>query len=376
MEFRFDDDQLQVAALAAEVLTDRAEVERVRAVEQDEAGFDRELWRTLGDTGLLGVALPESVGGSGLGMLGLVALLEQQGRRVAPVPLWSAVATAGFPIAEFGSAGQQQRWLPGLLDGTHVLTGGFEQAADGSEPVRGTRSGDRIRLSGRLASVPGGGVAVAVVVPVDLGGDEVVLAVVPTDHPGVRITPVDATDRVNAAAVDLDGVELGPDDVLAGAGPSAAEWTRTRGRVALAALMVGVGEEALRMTAAYTSQRHQFGRPLSTNQAVPLRAADAHLDVEAIRLTTRRAAWDLDRGAEHEGRVAALVAKLWAARGGLRIVHATQHLHGGLGADVDYPIHRYFLWGRQVAFTLGSAAAVQARLGDLLETAPPIGAPA
>ena len=81
----------------------------------------------------------------------------------------------------------------------------------------------------------------------------------------------------------------------------------------------------------------------------------------------------MDTGKDEESEAAALVAKWWASRGGLRVVHATQHLHGGMGADIDYPIHRYFLWGRQIAFTLGSAAAIGAALGDQLEKGASIG---
>lgn len=141
-------------------------------------------------------------------------------------------------------------------------------------------------------------------------------------------------------------------------------------------MQLGVCGQALKTTAEYTSQRIQFDRPLSTNQAVAVRAADAYLDTEAIRLTTRRAAWLLDAGREQEAESAVLVATWWASRGGLRVVHATQHLHGGIGADVDYPIHRYFLWGRQLCFTLGGADATAAELGDVLGSAPRIGAPA
>ncbi|BCQ07831.1 hypothetical protein JMUB5695_01254 [Mycobacterium heckeshornense] len=83
----------------------------------------------------------------------------------------------------------------------------------------------------------------------------------------------------------------------------------------------------------------------------------------------------IDTGQEDAARTAALVAKWWASGAGLRVVHATQHLYGGIAADVDYPMHRYFLWGRQIAFSLGSAAAVAADFGALLPSAPPIGAP-
>lgn len=373
MDFDLDEDLEQVQKLAGKVFGDLTTQQRLREVEQAD-GFDRALWQALVDTDLLGIALPEEAGGAGMGVTGLMVLLEQQGRRVAPVPLWSALATAALPIAEHGSPAQRERWLTGLLDGSLILTGSFEQLADGSEPLSGSRDGSTLRVSGTLALVPGGSVADAIVVPVALDSGDHVVAILPADRGGLTVTQVRATDQLNAAAAVLDGVELSQEDLLPGADASAVEGVRARARLALCALAIGVGEEALRMTAEYTSQRHQFGRPLSTNQAVPLRAADAYLNIEAIRLTTHRAAWHLDRGEEHEGRVAAMVAKLWGSRGGLSAVHATQHLHGGLGADIDYPIHRYFLWGRQIAFTMGSAAAVQTQLGDLLEVAPAIGA--
>ena len=204
-------------------------------------------------------------------------------------------------------------------------------------------------------------------------------SLVPTDRAGVTVVPVAATSNESAGAVAFEDVVLTEDDLLPADGTAVVAWTRRRLRVALAAVALGVCEEDLRITAAYTSERVQFGRPLSTNQAVAVRASDAYLDTEAIRLTTLKAAWLLDHpehGGEEAAESASLVAKWWASVGGLRVVLAGQHLHGGIGADVDYPIHRYFLWGRQVAFSLGSGDAIAAELGDVLPTAPRIGAPA
>ncbi|RFU20551.1 acyl-CoA dehydrogenase family protein [Geodermatophilus marinus] len=376
MQFELDDDLVAVRDLTEKIFSDRADAERVRHVEAAESGHDRELWRILADAGVLGIPLPEEAGGAGMGMLGLVTLLEQQGRRVAPVPLWAALATAALPIATFGTPEQVERWLPGLADGSVVLTGAFDPPTGRAVTVAAEEDAGALQLSGHLLSVPAAGVAAAVLVPVSLPSGEIAVTMVPTDRPGVTISPLDVTSRESYAAVHLDGVTVSADEVLPGDGAEIARWTRRRARVALSAVQLGVCSEALRMTARYTSERVQFGRPLSTNQAVAVRAADAHLDIESIRLTTQRAAWLMDLGQEEEAEAASLVAKWWASRGGLRVVHATQHLHGGIGADVDYPIHRYFLWGRQVAFTLGSADAVVAELGDALEHGGNIGAPA
>lgn len=367
MDFDLNDDLGAVRELAAKIFADRASIDRVVAVEK-QGGFDADLWRVLAEADLLGICLSERDGGAGLGMSGLAVLLEEVGRHVAPVPLWNAIAGGVLPVAQFGSEDQRNRILPRVLDGSTLLVGAFDDTVS----VTATRHGDELGLTGEVASVPAGAQADLVLVPVK-EDEQVHLVLVPTAN--LSVTPVEVTSRESHASIAFSKARVTAQDILV-SGEDALQWTLRRLRVALAAVSVGVCAQALATTAKYTSERVQFGRPLSTNQAVAVRAADAYLDTEAIRVCTQRAAWLLDESREDEAEIAALVAKWWASRGGLRVVHATQHLHGGIGADVDYPIHRYFLWGRQVAFTLGTADALAAELGDRLPSAPPIGAPA
>ncbi|MEO7070248.1 MAG: acyl-CoA dehydrogenase family protein [Nostocoides sp.] len=374
MEFEFNEDLSDVRGLADQIFSAQSDVTHLRTVEQS-GGHDAKLWKSLADSDLLGIALPEEAGGAGMGMLGLMAVLEQQGRRVASVPLWSSIAGAALPIAEFGSPEQISAWLPGLIDGSHIVTGALETGFGYDVPVRAEADGDGWRLHGEIASVPAADVAAALLAPVRLPDGGVAVVLVRTDADGLARTPLSVTNYESSATVSFDGVSVAAGDVLPGDGAQILAWTVRRARVALASIAIGVCSEALAQTAAYTSQRIQFGRPLSTNQAVAVRAADAYLDSESIRLTTQRAAWLMDLGKEDEAEAAALVAKYWASKGGLRAVHATQHLHGGMGADIDYPIHRYFLWGRQIAFTLGSAGSIGAELGDALERGASIGSP-
>ncbi|QCB51422.1 acyl-CoA dehydrogenase [Rhodococcus sp. PAMC28707] len=374
MEFEFNEELSDVRGLADQIFSAQSDVTHLRMVEQS-GGHDAKLWKSLADSDLLGIALPEEAGGAGMGMLGLMAVLEQQGRRVASVPLWSSIAGAALPIAEFGSPEQISAWLPGLIDGSHIVTGALETGFGSDVPVRAEADGDGWRLHGEIASVPAADVAAALLVPVRLPDGGVAVVLVRTDADGLARTPLSVTSYESSAAVSFDGVSVAAGDVLPGDGAQILAWTVRRARVALASIAIGVCSEALAQTAAYTSQRVQFGRPLSTNQAVAVRAADAYLDTESIRLTTQRAAWLMDLGKEDEAEAAALVAKYWASKGGLRAVHATQHLHGGMGADVSYPIHRYFLWGRQIAFSLGSAGAIGTELGDALEKGASIGSP-
>ena len=131
---------------------------------------------------------------------------------------------------------------------------------------------------------------------------------------------------------------------------------------------VGVCAEALRLTAEYTKTREQFERPIATFQAVGQRAADAYIDTEAVRLTAWQAVWRLSEGLPATESVA--IAKFWTAEGGQRVVHAAQHLHGGMGVDRDYPLHRYFLWAKQIELTLGGGTQHLLELGKILADEP------
>ena len=139
------------------------------------------------------------------------------------------------------------------------------------------------------------------------------------------------------------------------------ESLRTRALVALCAVQLGVAERALRIAAEYTTGREQFGRPIGSFQAVQQRMADAFIDVEAIRWTTWHAAWLIAHGRPADR--AARIAKFWAAEAGARVAATAQHVHGGIGIDITYPLHRYFLWAKHNELTLGPAAAQLAHLG-------------
>ena len=172
-----------------------------------------------------------------------------------------------------------------------------------------------------------------------------------------------ATSKAERAAIEVAGREI------AISNPSKVYFPEAGiTKLEVVRYYLAVAEGALRMAADYTSERQQFGRPLSTFQGVALKAADAYIDTEAMRVTLWQAAWRLTAGLDATREV--MVAKWWAAEGGQRVVHITQHLHGGMGADVDYPVHRYFLWGKQIEDTLGGASAQLARLGRALAEAP------
>jgi 3-oxocholest-4-en-26-oyl-CoA dehydrogenase beta subunit len=371
MDFTFNEEQHAVQEAVEGIFSGLVTPERVQQVEATEDRFDRELWAELAQADLLGLSVPEAFGGGGYGVVELALVLEGQGRVVAPVPLWTTVALGAMPIAEFGSEALKSSILPGVVAGDLVLTAALADVTDdiarggtGRPAVTGKSDADGVVLSGTAFAVPSAHVADRVLIPA-LVDDGVVIAVIDPRAPGVTMERAVTTNREIHPHLHLDGVTVAADDLLCGGDPSkgqdALAWILNRGWTGLCALQVGVTEAAVAQTAAYLNTREQFGRPLATFQGTMLRAADAAIDTETIRVTMWQAAWRLDHGLEAD--VAVSVASWFASESGQRAVHATQHLHGGMGADVEYPIHRYFLWGKQIELMLGPPSAQLARLG-------------
>ena len=373
MDFSFTEEQVATRDLAKQILDDRVTHERLKELEAGGESFDRDTWAELAKAGLLGIALPESVGGSGLGFVALSLLFEQVGRTVAPVPALPTIVLGALPIAEFGTDAQRQAHLPGVVAGETVLTAALVEL--GTDPAHPTttarRDGDAWVLNGEKTCVPAGLVADRALVSARAGDNgSIVVAIVDTDAAGLIRERQDTTTGIPEAQFRLDGVRVAEADILGdpSSGAAIVEWIVGRADTALASIATGVCEQALAMTAEYTKTREQFERPIATFQAVGQRAADAYIDTEAIRLTALQAAWRLDEGLPAAAEVA--IAKFWAADGGQRVVHAAQHLHGGIGVDRDYPLHRYFLWAKHLELTLGGATPQLLKLGAILATEP------
>ncbi|WP_411121310.1 acyl-CoA dehydrogenase family protein [Streptomyces sp. x-19] len=357
MDFTPTEEQRAAGDLAAEIFGDLSTPERLAALG---AATDADLWKALCAAGLPG-AVAET------GLLGLVLMLEEQGRTTAQVPFAASCAYGLLGVGAHGSDAQRARLLPGLTDGTEVATGAFARGGARPVTVDGAAGSGRARLIGTVAVVPWLCEATVLLVP----DAQRRLWLVRTDEPGVGVEPVATTAPWSAGRLTLEGAAAEPlggppapgdahdrpphrahDDVLAVA------------RTAFAGLQAGVCAGALARAVAHTTVREQFGRPLATHQAVQLRAAEAYMDTEAIRVTAYEAAWRPDAGLENATH--ALTAAWWASEAGKRVVHTGQHLHGGIGADLDHPVHRHFLWGRQLDAYLGAGAALLEELGALL----------
>ena len=308
-------EQEALVGLAAEIFAGRTSNEQLAAVEQSSERRDAELWRELGEAGLLGIAVPEEHGGAGLGLNEVALLLEQQGKFLAPVPLWETLTAA---LLLDGPAAKE--WLPRVADGSARLS--VAPAFVGSDGL----------VTGPFDAI------------VSVEGASVVLAT------EVQATAVETT--THALAYDVTSASSTPLDV-------SVARVRDLVRLALCAVQLGVAEAGVYEAAKHLTGREQFGRSLATFQATQQQLADCYCDVQAMRATVGQAVFteasrDID------------VATWWATDAGERIQHTVQHVHGGLGADITYPVHRRLLWTMRTNALLGGPSRQLVRLGSQL----------
>ncbi|HEB90617.1 MAG TPA: acyl-CoA dehydrogenase [Deltaproteobacteria bacterium] len=371
MNFEFSEEEEAVRDLAGQILGDSTSFDRTREIEADPngPGFDRELWAQLAESNLIGLPLDEAFGGQGFGFLALCLMLEEAGRNLAPVPLVESIVHAALPIQRFGSDALKKDLLPRVVSGDSVLTAAFFEVGAPTlarkTKTRVAAAVDGFTLSGKKICVPFASAAEKILVTAS-GEEGLGVFLISPDAACVSLERQETTAHEPQFVVKMEGTAVKGDDVVAvpGRGEEILDWLEPRAMTALAAIAVGAAEEGLRQTAAYTSTRKQFGREIGSFQGVSLRAADAYIDVEAMRSTMWQAAWQIDAG--RDARKAALVARWWACMGGHRVSHTCQHLHGGIGADIDYPIHRFFLRLKHVAMTLGGSNEELAALGLLI----------
>jgi acyl-CoA dehydrogenase len=355
LDFKLDDSQIAVRDLARQILDDRSTPDRLRALEAEGVTLDGELWGELATAGLIGIGLPEQYGGGGLGFVEVGLLLTEAGRHTAKLPLLPTIATAQA-IAEFGSPELAADVLPGVCEGQTILTAALATFPD--SPLTAADGA----ISGAVSFVPAGMAADRILVIVDGSG----AFLIDPSASGVHREPQLAADGSVEARLTLEAVRSLAR--LDGDAADIREWLRLRTTAGLCALAAGITEVALDMTTAYARERQQFGKPIASFQAVAQRVADGFIDVKAIRLTALSACWRVASGLPSAEQVA--VAKFWAADGGRRVLHAAQHIHGGIGVDRDYPLHRYFLAFTQCELTLGGASEQLLRLGDELAAVP------
>ena len=369
MDFGFTQQQQEVQGLAQQILGEQVSASTLAQYDEYTAErFDRQLWARLHSAGLASVALPERFGGVGMGFVELALFIEEVGRSIAPIPAICHCVSATMPLARFGTEELQERFLPGVCQGGTLLTAALAEPLN-EDPVNpmtmtATPDGQDLLLTGTKVAVPFAAQSGRILMAArSVHGVAVVL--VNPDADGVSLQAMQVTTYEPQYEIALEAVRVPACDVICHHdGERIMSWIAARTAAAICAHQLGATDHALRMAAGYTAQREQFGVPVATFQAVGHRMADCYIDVECLRLCTYQAVSLLD--SEVDATTQVQIAKIWAGDTGHRVSYATQHVHGGMGIDRDYPLWRYCLWLRHNEMTLGGSTAHIAALGACL----------
>ncbi|MHB8670359.1 MAG: acyl-CoA dehydrogenase family protein [Acidimicrobiales bacterium] len=354
MDFELSDDQRALQDAARELLDREASPERVRAAMASGGGWDPKLWRSIVDQGWMGVEVPESDGGLGLGMVEAAVLLEEVGRHVAPAPfLPSFLALGALHRATSRGVGEAARFLEPLVLGQSVGCVAWA-------PSTTVELGAGGRLTGRTGPViagPQSDVAVVVARDGDLGEGLYVVDLVETGPPD----PEPAMDQTQLLGwLELDGAPA-----LRLGGIEAVDDLVDRGAAGHAAQLLGGGARALEMASGYAKERVQFGRPIGSFQAVKHRCADMVVDVEGMRSLAYYAAWAIGAG-EADSAIAASSAKVWCSDAAKRVMASSLQVHGGIGFTWEHDLHLFLKRSQLDQVSFGDASYHRQRLARLL----------
>ena len=355
MDFKLSDDQRAFADMAQGLFADYCADDKLRAHDVSGEPYHRELWQQCVNAGLHTILLPEAHEGLGLGMTELMAVLEQQGRALALVPLSEqqlVLATLAKFAPEAGAELLQQAAVGAPL----ALSMTALSASRG--PALRVEGG---RLQGHAPAVPLGdlaGHALLMADDLDQAG-ALRLALVDLNQPGVKRDPGLSQHHLGLADLSFEGAL-----VQALLPTEATAWLEQRAIACAAAVQLGVTQEQLRRTVQYVSERRQFERQIGTFQLVAGQMADGYIATEVLRVSLWQLVWRLDAGLPCVPQAHA--TRMLANELGQRTGHMAQHVHGGIGVDVTYPMHRYLYVSRALGALLGGSEHHLAQLGDWL----------
>ena len=374
MNFGFSEEQEFLRQTARDFLAECAPMTLVRDVMDSSASHSPEVWKRMAELGWVGLALPEEYGGADLGMVELCIVLEELGRSLAPVPfLPTAIASA--LILEAGSEAQKQEWLRRIGAGEAVATLAITEERGTENPgdlaARARQEGDDWVLDGRKLFVPDAGSAAVLVVVARTGGEGesgLGLFLVPRETAGVEVTAMPSMDLLRPLyEVSFRGVKL-PADALLGGDRDA--WPRLarvldRGRVMIAAEMLGGAEKCLENSVAYAKERVQFGKPIGVNQAIKHKCADMLFEVESAKSITHYAAWAA-REDNDEAPLTAAMAKAYVSDAFRHTSAENIQIHAGVGFTWEYDCHLYLKRAKSDEAWLGDATVHRERVAQML----------
>ncbi|GLE53412.1 acyl-CoA dehydrogenase family protein [Mycobacterium montefiorense] len=301
-------------------------------------------WDALVSGGVTALPVPERLGGDGVGLPEVATVLTEVGRHGAITP---ALATLGFgvvPLVDLASDEQQDRFLAGVAKGG-VLTAALSEPGAALPDRPATTFADG-RLSGTKVGVAYAEQADWIIVTADNA-----VVVVSPKADGVELVRTPTSNASDEYTVTFGAVAVADTDVLAGA---TARRVNELALAAIGAFTDGLVAGALRLTADYVAGRKQFGKPLSTFQTVAAQLAEVYIASRTIDLAAKSVVWRLSEGRDADDDLDVL--GYWIASQAPPVMQICHHLHGGMGMDITYPMHRYYSTIKDLARLLGGSS--------------------
>jgi len=372
MDITLNEQQALIAETALAFAREALSPDRIRALEDDENGFDPTIWRRMVELGWAGAVFPARYGGSELGLFELALIVEALGRGAVPSPLFSCVVEAGLLLLDAGTPAQRSDWLPRIADGRTLLTtaipephGALDPGAIRTQLIRSPR-GWRVQGTKLFVRDAGAAEAILCLVRDGEGAEALSFVLVPSRAQGVARRRLRASGGESLWEVVFDDVYVGEDALV---GPPGGAWPfverlLARGAVLKAAELAGIGQAALDLTVEYAKTRVQFGKPIGTFQTVQRHCAEMYRDITLSRLLAWQAAARLAAGlpALRESGM----AKAKASEVIPRVTRTAHQVHGAFGFYRAYPLELYYHRAIAAAATYGDAMHHRRRLARLL----------
>jgi alkylation response protein AidB-like acyl-CoA dehydrogenase len=310
-------------------------------------------WEALVAGGVTALPVPERLGGDGVGLPEIATALTEIGRHGLIGPALSTLGLGAVPLLDLASEGQQDRYLAGLAHGS-LLTAALNEPGT-ALPERPATTFANGRLTGTKVGVGYAGQAEWMIVTADSA-----VVVVSPEADGVQLTKTPASNGSDEFVVTFSDAAVPDDDVLADA---TVHRVNQLALASVGAYAAGLVAGALRLTADYVANRHQFGKPLSTFQTVAAQLAEVYIASRTIDLASTSTIWRLAEGRDAGADLDVLA--YWIASQAPPVMQTCHHLHGGMGMDVTYPMHRYYSTIKDLTRLLGGPSLRLDLLGGL-----------
>jgi alkylation response protein AidB-like acyl-CoA dehydrogenase len=367
LDFGLNEQQEMMQTLARDFLTAEYTDKVLKAMVNDEKGYTPELWKKMAEMNLLGLSLPEKYGGVG-DFLDLAVVLEEMGRVCFLGPYFSSIVLGASLIMQAGNEEQKQKYLPGIAEGKITMTLALNETTDNyiadEVKLKATVKGNSYILHGTKIFVPDVKAANYIIVATRTDKD-ITLFIIDVKTIGVTIKPYQTVAGDKQGEIMFENVKVSAKNMLGDAnqGWQNIEKALQKANVARCAEMVGLAEQALKITLDYAKERKAFGHPIGAFQSIQHRCADMKVDIDGARFVTYQAAWKINAGLDAMQETA--VAKAFVSQACRRVMHSAHQVFGAIGFTEDHILHYYTKRARAYEFSFGGADAQLAKIAAL-----------